>query len=278
MNMNDEEKMKIADAIKMNSSVTKVADDLDLSRPTVYKYMEAYDNGSRDLPENVLAYFDKMVSSSDSITVLHIKIKLKEEIMRLNAKSKIISERMESLMEKSAIVEKDLVNSQNNPDANPRDLILLKHELDRLNENRQQLNVQYEDTQQRISALSAELATYEKTNTISVIPTNNLNKIQSRCYIENGRCMVVHNARCDEDEKCTLHLYVKIDSEFVHLESYETGEGKSFFIIDDVLLSAPLYYEIIMYRSSGFDPEFDEEVFTASKDMTTGMCELKQRK
>ena len=275
--MGNNEQVKIADWVKMNSSVTKVADDLNLSRPTVYKYMEAYDKGDKDLiPEEVVAYFDKMVFDSDSITTLQVKLKLKEEILMLNDKAAEISYRLKEMMEVSAEYESRLVELKS-VDGDSREALLLMEKLSQLKKETSTLSVNYENIQDRIEHLSRELAFYEQAK---VLPSSSkkLYKIQSKCYFEDKKCMVIYNGEHCEDSEYRLYLYAKLDSDYVFLKYYTDKEMWNYFIIDDVLFSAPLYYEICRCSYDG-SVDFDgTPIMTPDKDETTGMCELKQRK
>ena len=275
--MGNNEQVKIADWVKMNSSVTKVADDLNLSRPTVYTYMEAYDKGDKDLiPEEVVAYFDKMVFDSDSITTLQVKLKLKEEILMLNDKAAEISYRLKEMMEVSAEYESRLVELKS-VDGDSREALLLMEKLSQLKKETSTLSVNYENIQDRIEHLSRELAFYEQAK---VLPSSSkkLYKIQSKCYFEDKKCMVIYNGEHCEDSEYRLYLYAKLDSDYVFLKYYTDKEMWNYFIIDDVLFSAPLYYEICRCSYDG-SVDFDgTPIMTPDKDETTGMCELKQRK
>lgn len=274
--MSGEEKVKITDWVKMNSSVTKVADDLNLSRPTVYKYMDFYDRGDKDqIPEEVVAYFDKMISDSDSTTTLQIKLKLKEEILMLNQKAADISNRLKQMMMISAEYESRLVELKAT-DEDSREALHLTHKLHEIKSETSSLSVMYEDIQNRIETLSRELASYEQTK---VLPSTSkkLYKIQSKCFFEDKKCMVIYNGEHWEDTEYRLYLYAKLDSDYVFLKYYTDTEDWNYFIIDDVLFSAPLYYEICRCSFVGFD-EDGVPTKTPDKDETTGMCELKQRK
>ncbi len=274
--MNNNEQVKISDWVQMNSSVTKVADDLNLSRPTVYKYMRAYDRGVKDqIPEEVIAYFDQKISSSDSITSLQVKLRLKSEIANLTDKAYQLSERLKRLMDLSAELEKRLIEiKQSNFDS--RAALMLEQELIEKKKQLQSYSVQYEHIQDTISKLSMELASYEQTKILPSV-SKKLYKIQSRCFFEGGRCMVIHSGERNEDVEYHLHLYSKIDSEYVYLGSYSVVDKRNYFMIDDVLLSAPLYYEIIGYDNDYPGPGWDDILFPI-EGKTTGMCELKQRK
>ena len=275
--MTSKERVKFADWVKMNSSVTKVAEDLKLSRPTVYKYIELYDTGERDqIPEEVVAYFDKMVSDPDSITSLQVRLRLKEEILALKNEADVINSHLEQMMKESADYEARLVKIKA-ANGDSREALLLMESLTRIKSESISLNVQYQNIQDRIERLSMELASYEQTK---VLPTSSkkLYKIQSRCYFEDRKCMVIYNGEHSEDYDYRLYLYAKLDSDYVFLKYYEDKNAWNYFIIDDVLFSAPLYYEIC---KCGYDGSMDFDgtpIMSPVKDETTGMCELKQRK
>jgi len=275
--VSNNEQVKIADWVKMNSSVTKVAEDLNLSRPTVYKYMEVYDRGDKDqIPQEVVAYFDKMISDSDSTTVLQVKLKLKEEILALRNQAAEISKRLEELMAISAEQESRLV-ALKAADVDSREALHLTENLRNIKNESYSLTIQYRDIQARIEVLSKELASYEQTKVLPS-PSKKLYKIQSKCFFEDKKCMVIYNGDHCEDSEYRLYLYAKLDSDYIFLKSYTDTESWNYFIIDDVLFSAPLYYEICRL---GFDGSFDSDGYPSMspiKDETTGMCEFKQRK
>jgi len=275
--MSSNEQVKIADWVKMNSSVTKVADDLNLSRPTVYKYMEAYDRGDKEqIPDEVIAYFDQKVSSSDSITTLQVKLKLKEEIIHLNYRADELSSRLKGLMESSSNIERHLIEiKQSNPDS--MEALMLERELIEKKKEIQSCSVEYERIQDTISKLSMELASYEQTKVLPSV-SKKLYKIQSKCYFEDKKCMIIYNGEHWDDVEYRLYLYAKLDSDYVFLKTYVDKESWNYFIIDDVLFSAPLYYEICRCSYDG-SLDFDgTPIMTPDKEETTGMCELKQRK
>lgn len=57
----------IAGTLRAVSSLSEIAEKLDISRPTLYKYMDYYDNGEYDrIPKSICAYFDRISMSADS--------------------------------------------------------------------------------------------------------------------------------------------------------------------------------------------------------------------
>lgn len=64
--MESDHKLSIFDWVHMNSSVPKLAEELVLPLPILWKYMKAYDNGNVDeIPDNVVAYFDQRATSPE---------------------------------------------------------------------------------------------------------------------------------------------------------------------------------------------------------------------
>ncbi len=275
--MSNNKQVKIADLVKMNSSVTKVSDDLNLSRPTVYKYMEAYDRGNKDhIPQEVVVYFDKMVSDFDPTTSQQVIHKLKNEIILSNDMADDISSRLKIIMKISVEYERRLLELKAT-DGDSKEVLHLTEKLREINSERNSLNVRYGDIQNRIAVLSRELAFYEQTK---VFPSSSkkLYKIQSKCFFEDKKCMIIYNGERCEDTEYRLFLYAKLDSDYVFLKYYTDVKGWNYFIIDDVLFSAPLYYEICRCSYDGSTDYDGTPIMSLDKDETTGMCELKQRK
>jgi len=301
--MERKDRPSISEWIKSNSSVSKVAAELNITRPTAYKYIEKYDAGEYNkLPESVIAYFEQRLSNDGSHRIDEARDSLKKEISVLSARLDVerhdletILERKQSLESEMALMDAEKKEGIDDPD------------LDRqFSESRMMykaLSKKAFDCNQTLSNLKAVidekyrmLTEYEH---MEYVPAEGRDvfKIKSSCYIEDGRCMVVHTGDetddYDEDiqlrpEKRTyyrLHLYSKIGNEFAHLGEYKPVPKRNFFIIDDVVLSAPLYYNIV---ACIVDPQFNEwdqlkegddpPLVETSGANCTGICELKQMK
>lgn len=60
------EQSSIADKVKETASITEVSDRLNVSRPSLYKYMDYYDRGDYDpIPPRVLAFFRMVDDGGD---------------------------------------------------------------------------------------------------------------------------------------------------------------------------------------------------------------------
>ena len=56
----------IANTLKEVSSISEIAEKFGISRPTLYKYMDCFDNGEYDrIPGKILSYFDAMSREAD---------------------------------------------------------------------------------------------------------------------------------------------------------------------------------------------------------------------
>lgn len=56
----------IANTLKEISSISEIAEKFGISRPTLYKYMDCFDNGEYDrIPGKILSYFDAMSREAD---------------------------------------------------------------------------------------------------------------------------------------------------------------------------------------------------------------------
>lgn len=54
-------RVPIAVTLRGATSLSEIAEKLDISRPTLYKYMDHFDNGEYErIPKNICAYFDRM--------------------------------------------------------------------------------------------------------------------------------------------------------------------------------------------------------------------------
>lgn len=274
--MQKDKNLKITDWIKMYSSVTKVADELCLSRPTVYKYIEAYDKGDKSfIPDNVIAYFDQKILSSDSTTSLKVKYELKEEIMAQKKRADELDRRISEMMISSAELEKRLFELKVS-NTKTREASILEEKLLEKKRLTQKYSLEYNRLQEIISHLSMELAQYEEINSLPPFALNKLYGIQSECYSDNKKCMIIYDGEQCDDTIYRLNLYAKLNSDYIRLKKYDDVSCWNYFIIDDVVLSAPLYYEINRC-SLGHDEHGDID-YIPERNQTTGMCKLNPKK
>ena len=300
--MEEKNRPSISEWIRTNSSVSKVSAELNISRPTVYKYIERYDAGDYGkLPESVIAYFEQRLSNDGPRRIDEVKKSLKDEVSVLTAKIRVESEHIESILARKKDLEYQMnsLKSEIRETAGNPELENTLNEYQRVHEVLSTESLTYEESLTYLKRLLDEktrmLTEYEH---MEYVPAEGRDvfKIKSSCYIENNRCMVVHTGddyhddeglqNHPEDRKYyRLHLYSKIGNEFAHLGEYKSVSNRNFFIIDDVVLSAPLYYNIV---ECVVDPQFNE--WTQLKDgeepplvetsgaNCTGICELKQMK
>lgn len=104
--MEENNRPSISEWIKSNSSVSKVAADLNITRPTAYKYIEKYDAGEYNkLPQSVIAYFEQRLSNDGSRRIDEARSTLYDEIRVLTAKLRVESDRFEELIRRKERLE-----------------------------------------------------------------------------------------------------------------------------------------------------------------------------
>ena len=274
--MSNAQAPKVADWIKANSNMTRVTKELGVTRPTAYKYVESYDSGNiESVPEKVREYFEMILSQDISLNV--------NELSKLEAKLRETRDRLEELTAEQLDLIGQCVELEKKLYGNT---FTMKDEglYGSLKERLRSIDIRISKDEESIADLSKRIATFKDVGA----PTLNFRsayKIQSKCYMEDGKCTVVHNGEYYfpnyqkfQGYKFVLYLYTTIDSEFVRIGTYECEKGRNFFVIDDAPFSAPLYYMIVRLDGIYDESDFEAGEYTTDINYTTGMCELKQKK
>ena len=285
--------------VKTNSSVATVAAELNLSRPTVYKYIRMFDSGEKDkLPDDVVSYFEQKMMAEDDPRFLQKKRTLEESSVLLRKRLEDEKRRMSEIFEKRAILDDEISTLELSPkdETALKRMNDLKQEYASLSKESLRCSRLVNDLEFQLQSVESELCEMEHTEYVPDT-TKQVFNIKSSCYIEDGKCMVVHTGddtgyinvdNRDEEQKLyyRLHLYAKVGNEYAHLGDYMPVPNRNFFIIDDVFLSAPLYYNIVAciedqcFRDDGEfkRPDGEPNLIELSGSQCTGMCELKQKK
>ena len=288
--------------VEENSSVSAVAADLGFTRPTVYKYMEKYDKGEVDkLPNDVVIYFEQKLTPKDDPKYIRMKRELMDMSMMMASRVEMEKARMSDLLDKKAELSHEIAvfEKTSKEDAEALETIKkMRINLDVLETECMRCSDIMHKSEEKLAEINVKLSELEN---VKIVPstTKPIFTIKSSCFIENGKCMVVHTGdstipvsvnngpETREPVYYRLHLYAKIDNEYAHLGDYLPVKNRNFFIIDDVFLSAPLYYNIVAcVEDPGFDdeegefarPDGEPNLIELSGSDSTGMCELKQKK
>ena len=300
--MSETKDSDILELIKTKTSVKKVADQLDISRQSLYNYIEKYEQNEYDkIPAKVLTYFEQL-SSDEEMDADEVRFSIIKELSVLKTKLAFETENMEQILQKRVELEKTLAQKEKlreehygDPEI-AKDVYETRLMLELVSKESIACSESVKTIESTIDQKERILAEFEQGEHVSKT-TKDVFKIKSSYYIENGKCMVIHNGKetgtasgdwefCDEERLYyRLHLYSKIGSEFILLGKYKPVKDRNFFIIDDALFTAPLYYNIVTYIAV---PEFnswdklkegEEPPLTElSGADCTGICELKQRK
>ena len=289
----------IEEWVKANSSVSTLAEEMKLSRPTVYKYMKMFDSGEKEkLPDDVVSKFEKKLVSKDDPKFLKMKVELMEKSEKLRNRLENEKRRMSELFDEQTRLSLKIMRLEESPNDEKeiKRLKELREEYEAIEKEGLKCSQSVNDLESQLHTVESELCDLDN---IEYVPdtTEQVFGIKSSCYIENGKCMVVHTGdktaiisvnRHDEEQKIyyRLHLYAKIGGEYAHLGDYMPVPNRHFFIIDDVFLSAPLYYNIVAcIEDQWFEddgeftrPDGEPNLIELSGHHCTGMCELKQKK
>jgi hypothetical protein len=277
-----------------------VAADLNKSRPSIYKYVDKFDNGDLEgIPPEVVTYFrEKLSSDVEKASVIEKRLDIAKQLNRYKmelydaqAKMESIIKRREKIMYTLSPTEEDARKGLDD-----RRIADMKAELDAINREFIPLSESIHLLERKIDDLQLRDAALGKTKFVP--QTSQTFHIKSECFIENGRYMVIHTGEdtievsytekintIEEPVYYRLHLYAKIGSEYAHLGLYKPVKYRNFFIIDDVFMSVPLYYNIVTCMvdenfddwdrlAEGEDPPLVE----LSGKECTGLCELKPKK
>ncbi len=285
--------------VKTNSSVATVAAELNLSRPTVYKYIRMLDSGEKDkLPDDVVSYFEQKMMAKDDPRFLQKKTTLMERSAFLRKKLEDEKWHMSEIFEKRAMLDNHIstLEAFSKDETDIKKMNDLKLEYASLSKESLRCSQSVNSLESELQLVESELCKMEHTEYVPDTKKQ-VFSIKSSCYVEGGKCMVVHTGDDtgiinvdgrDEEQKLyyRLHLYAKIGNEYAHLGDYMPVENRNFFIINDVFLSAPLYYNIVAciedqcFKDDGEfkRPNGEPNLIELSGSDCTGLCELKQQK
>ena len=262
--------LKISELIKHHPGVKKMAEDLGVSRPTLYKYMNSYDRGDTHLvPPDIVDRFDNILSGADASDSKDTSASIKERLVNLRKVFVECNNHQFELIEQLDSYEKEYRS-----DPSPE----LQSTIDNIQRSLWSLDLQQKKRRDTIRELSGRLSAIDGTPGSALDFLENY-EVSSSHYIENGRCMVVHDGDQAPGRRFFLHLYAFVGIGFSCIGTYDTVEGRNFFMIDDAILSAPLYYRIVGYEpDQDGDYDFHGIRYSAVSGLDTGMCEISHRK
>ncbi len=292
--------VSIQEWIKENSSISTVAADLNKSRPSIYKYIDKFDNGDLEgIPADVVAYFrEKLSSDVEKASVLEKRMEIEQTILMYRKELDVTHMKMDTLMNRRKEIMDILAPTEEDvrEGLDDRKIADMKAELEAINREFIPLSDNIRSIECKIDDLQRKNAELGK---IKFVPqTNQTFHIKSECYVENGRYMVIHTGEDIKEELFIesihvfeeplyyrLHLYAKIGNEYAHLGLYKPVRDRNFFIIDDVFMNIPLYYNIVTCVADDHFDDWDNlaegedpPLVELSGKECTGLCELKPKK
>jgi len=249
-------KLSIVDCVTTEKGgVAALAEQLKISRPTLYRYMKNYDSGPEyPVPAEVRAIFDSMMADVNLLTRTKGRLErtlrihqdrlplIQEDYAALTAEYSAMLQQLdiggdESKEQTKAILKRQLVDGER----------IIEHSKKIIEETRVKLD--------------------ECTRQIELAQGGRVSSLQSKYYTSGNRIMVVHTGEASDNAVYTLDLYIEFMDTMIKLGSYAPAEGRSHFVIDDVVTSAPLAYEIKV-KVKG-DGNQDVVISTGMREMFT---------
>ncbi len=232
-------KMKVSRMLKMTGNLTEIADRFKISRPTLYKYMELYDEGKTDqIPDEVLALFNDVVSDEENR--IELRRKMENELMREKCEIDRIEHEITALMREREVLQARYCKCQELDSDEARmmssqcmaleeRIVHLRHDLHVWKEKMMELEKSFRTMVFEDYAEEANDGVYA---------------IDTRCMYEKGKFMIAYNDPDSDGCEHILSLMTKFGNEYKTIGTYDTADGKDFFMIEDIIYSPYLFYSV----------------------------------
>ena len=241
--------MKLLDAMKNTTSVTEVAKALECSRPTLYRYIELYEEGDKQLPQNIKLYFDAImtegISRAESEAYLEsLKMereKVQTELTATNCEINKLHEDIKMIKE-SLSKDPDNRTMQNKLEMQKNQLIELEKTLCNCKERSKSLEMKL-----RTTAASVEKAVKESRESG---PDWIDAEIRHVCSGTSGNFIIVYE-KPDFDSEVYVELYARIAGNDECLGRYNPEPGKNFVQISGLPNTLSYSYKIVLFDDDG---------------------------
>ena len=240
----------LSEVLKSTTSITEVAKTLECSRPTLYRYIKAYDDGKvAQIPIEIKLYFDAILT--EGISRAESEVYLKSLIARRDELQKILcdnNEQVKVLTEKSSAVAAALANDPDNES--------LKKEQDVLAKQLQQMEARLCDYENSCKELEVELdhtaASVEKAvkESREYGPDWVLTEVRHICSGTNGNFIIIFDEP-DPDSKVFVELYARIAGHDEYIGRYDPEQGKNFVQITGLPNTLSYSYRIVLFDNDG---------------------------
>ncbi len=241
--------MNLSDVLKSTTSITEVAKKLDCSRPTLYRYIDLYEKGDKQLPQNIKLYFDAIMTEGIS--------RVESEVY------------LESLKMEREIVQKELSMTQDQIVHLSRDITSIKEDLSKDPDNSTILN-KLETQEKQLRNLEKMLCDYKmrseslemklRTTAASVEKAVKESresgpdwidaKVRHVCSGTKDNFIIIYE-KPDSDSEAYVELYARIAGNDEYMGRYIPEPGKNFVQISGLPNTLSYSYRIVLFDDDG---------------------------
>ena len=241
--------INLSDILKSTTSITEVARKLDCSRPTLYRYIDLYEKGDKQLPQSIKAYFDAImtegISRAESEAYLEkLKIEREQVQTELSLTERQITNVSEDIKMIKESLSKDPDNRtmQNKLEMQKNQLIVLEKTLCNCKERSKSLEMKL-----RTTAASVEKAVKESRESG---PDWIDAEVRHVCSGTSGNFIIVYE-KPDFDSEVYVELYARIAGNDECLGRYNPEPGKNFVQISGLPNTLSYSYRIVLFDDDG---------------------------
>ena len=212
------------------------ADRHGISRQTLNTYLTMYLNGEKDkIPKkDVAANIDLAYKSYYNVEENSELDAIEEEAKQVLQKIQRVDESIQNIHKEN----ESLRFSKDDTDEEYHRKIEKRQEND---DKEDELKLDLNDLTYHYDKLMSRRAAITQVPNMKRVSTKT-NLTPTYAYFDDKKCMVI----IDDAGFTTygLYMYVKIKGSYVYLKEYVTQPDERVFVIDDIVLDAPLFYEV----------------------------------
>ena len=241
--------MNLSDILKSTTSITEVAKKLDCSRPTLYRYIDLYEKGDKQLPQNIKLYFDAIMTEGISRAESEVYLEsLKKEWENTQMNISTTQVQIKELSQKIITLKKALSKDPNDS--------IMENELKMQEMQLMTLETMLREYEERLQTLKME-----RNKTVHFVekavkesresgPDWIDAEIRHVCSGTTGNFIIIYE-KPDSDSEVYVELYARISGDDVCLGRYIPEQGKNFVQISGLPNTLSYSYKIVLFDDDG---------------------------
>ncbi len=241
---------KLTDALKDTTSITEAAKACDCSRPTLYKYIEFYEQGEYDqIPLKVRTYFASVINEDFSRAESEMSLRnlmskredLKKKICSLEKEVNIVQQKMSVITEE---LHKDPDNKMllAKSDTLSVNLAMITHELEYCRKEYSEILSKVHQT---------PFGGWRTRDSVNKIGPDWIDaEIKHVCSGTNDNFVIIYE-KPDSDSEVYVELYARIAGNDEYMGRYVPEQGKNFVQITGLPNTLSYSYRIVLFDDDG---------------------------